>query len=673
MIVSWNWLKEYVAIEAPAEALVERLMMAGLNHEGTTGVGDDLAIDLEVTSNRPDCLSHLGVAREAGVLFDRPLKMPAATPSERGSSVVGQTKVSINCPELCYRYTARVVRGVRVGPSPRWLAARLETVGIAPINNVVDITNYVLFECGQPLHAFDLARLAGPEIIVRASRAGEAFEAINHRTYTLEPGMCVIGDARVAVALGGVMGGAATEVSAGTTDLLIESAEFNPVSIRNTARRLNLHSDSSHRFERGVDPVGVDWASRRCCELILEVAGGELAQGSIDVGQQPQPREPVPLRLSQLSRILGIDVDAGTVRRILTALGNREQSADDQRIVVVPPSYRRDLTREIDLVEEIARIHGYEKIPEDVPVAMVPSSRTDIDRVLEKVRQALVAMGYDEAMTISAVPEEWSSAFCPWTDQPPLLCATPVLRRAQWLRRSVVPSLLDARHVNESLGNADAELFETAKVYLPLPGGLPDEELMLAVASGRGFLAVKGAIEGVVAALNPDATVEVRSTRQLLLDEERSCELVIGGERLGYLGEVSRQGLSQFGLREPATVAEVKVSALAAIARLIPKHARQSPFPAIDRDLNLVVDEGVRWADVAGTVRAAAGEHLESLDYRDTYRSEKDPQLGGAKKSLLMSLRFRSPEGTLTSAEVDGIRDRVVQACAAAHGAELRA
>jgi phenylalanyl-tRNA synthetase beta chain len=673
MIVSWNWLKDFVPLDVPADEVVARLMMAGLNHEGTTPVADDLAIDLEITSNRPDCLGHIGIAREAALLLAQPLKVPAGRPIERDSSIAGQTKVSITCPDLCNRYIARVIRGIRVGPSPQWLVGRLETLGVTPINNIVDITNYVLFESGQPLHAFDLARLAGPEIIVRAARAGEPFEAINHRTYTLESNMCVIGDAKVAVALGGVMGGAATEVSSGTTDLLIEAAEFSPVSIRNTARKLNLHSDSSYRFERGVDPEGVDWASRRCCELVLELAGGELSAGAIDVGRQPPPRESVTLRLSQLRRILGIDIDAATVRRILTALGNREQSANGEKIVVVPPSFRRDLTREIDLIEEVARIHGYDKIPEDVPVATVPSSRTELDRVLEKIRRTMTALGYDEAMTASAVPNEWSGAFSPWTNQPPLKCATPVLRRADLMRRSLVPSLLDARHVNESLGNADAELFETAKVYLPRPNSLPEEHLMLAVISGRGFLAVKGAIESVVAALNPEAAVEVRPARQPLLDVERSCELLIAGELLGYLGEASREGLSRFSLREPATVAEVKVSTLAAVACLLPKYARQSPYPAIDRDLNLVVDEAVRWADVADTVRGAAGPYLESLDYRDTYRNEKDSQLGPGKKSLLMSFRFRSPDGTLTSAEVDATRDQVVQACEAAHRAQLRA
>ncbi|HEY2827288.1 MAG TPA: phenylalanine--tRNA ligase subunit beta, partial [Pirellulales bacterium] len=324
MIVSWDWLKQYVPLSLAPEEFERRLMLAGLNHEETKTIGNDLAIDLEVTSNRPDCLGHIGIAREAAVVFDLPLTLPDPKPPQGKASVAELTKVTLECPELCYRYTARVIRGVKVQTSPKWLVDRLATLGIAPINNVVDVTNYVLMECGQPLHAFDFQKLDGREIVVRQARKGERLEAINHKTYELEPGMCVIADRSRAVGLGGVMGGADTEVTSATKDILMEAAEFDPLSIRNTARKLALHSDSSYRFERGLDPEGVDWASRRACELILQMAGGELATGVIDVGQKPPQREPIVLRLAQLKRILGIEIDVSEVRRILTALGNKE-------------------------------------------------------------------------------------------------------------------------------------------------------------------------------------------------------------------------------------------------------------------------------------------------------------------------------------------------------------
>ena len=672
MLVSWNWLQQYVELDVPPEEVARRLMLAGLNHEETTAVGDDLAIDLEITSNRPDCLGHIGVAREAAVLFNKELKLPAAQPREGTTPVAQLTSVRLDCPTLCPRYTARVIRGVKVRPSPVWFAQHLTTLGIAAINNVVDITNYVLMELGQPLHAFDLAKLRERRIIVREARPGEEFLALNHKAYKLEAGMCVIADAERPVALGGVMGGADSEVTAHTTDLLIESAAFDPLSIRNTARKLNLHSDSSYRFERPLDPEGVDWASRRCCELILEFAGGELAAGVIDVGEKPAPRTPVVLRLSQLPRILGIEIPAARVREILAALGNRETRASDAQIEVIPPTWRADLTREIDLIEEVARIHGYDAIPEDVRVPMAPSQRLPQDRVMAKVRAALTAAGFDEALTLSVVEHDWSEAYSPWTAFPSLKLQTPILRRADELRRSLIPSLLGARRTNESLSNGRIELFETAKVYLAQEGGLPEEALLLGLTSGGDFSFVKGVLEAVIAAVNPNsAALQVRDAKQELFARGRGVELWIDGELLGHLGEVSAAGLKQFELRGPTTVAEIRLGLLAKIARLVPRAVELSPYPAVTRDINLVVEERVRWAEVAATVRETAGPFLESIEYLDTYRDAE--RLGAGKKSLLFSLVLRSSSGTLLSEEADAARDRVVSACEQRHGAKLRA
>ena len=671
MIVSWNWLKEYVDLDLPATDVERRLMLAGLNHEGTEVAGDDLAIDLEVTSNRPDCLGHIGVAREAAVLFGKPLKLPAASPPTAKTAVADLTRVTLESPALCPRYTARVIRGLTIKASPHWLVDRLRTIGIASINNVVDVTNYVLMECGQPLHAFDLGRFDGREIIVREATTGEQFLAINHKTYALEAGMCVIADRSRAVGIGGVMGGADTEVGPATTEILMEAAEFDPVSIRRTARRLNLHSDSSYRFERGLDPEGVDWASRRACELILDLAGGELAIGLIDVGRPPARREPIVLRLSQLERVLGITVAPETVRKILSALGNLVQKADEHRVEVIPPSWRRDLTREIDLVEEVARIHGYDAIPEDVQVPMAASARTSRDRVLGPIRTALVGAGVDEAMTLSAVEEPVSEAFSPWTDAAALRSPTPILRRADRLRRSIIPSLLVARRTNEAAGNPPAELFEIARVYLPRSNDLPQEELMLALSSGGDFLRVKGIIESVLVAIKTPLVLEISPFGHPLLESGRSVELRLAGERLGYLGEVSAAGQKQFELRRPTTVAEVRVAALEQVARLIPQSAELSPYPAVVRDFNFVVDEAVAWGTIERTLRASAGVMLEEVKYLDTYRDAD--RLGKGKKSLLFSLVLRGRESTLTSAEADQVSDDVLDRCQKEHGAKLRA
>ena len=669
MLISWNWLRQYIDLNVSPEELTGRLMMAGLNLESMEKIGGDLAIDLEVTSNRPDCLGHIGVAREAAVLFERELKLPAARPAESAGAVSDLTRVTIQSPDLCPRYTARVIRGIKVKSSPAWLADRLRAIGQPVINSVVDITNYVLMECGQPLHAFDFHKLNGKEIIVRRAKAGEAFAAIDHKTYVLDDAMCVISDARRAVALGGVMGGADTEVSPSTTDLLIESAAFAPLSIRTTSRKLKLKSDSSYRFERGVDPEGIDWASRRCCELVLELCGGQLAEGVIDVGAKPAAPPSIVLRLSQIPRILGIEIPREKARRILSALGCKETTADAASVTTVPPSWRRDLYREVDLVEEVARIHGYEAIPEDVGVPMTASHRSDQDRALEKVRYVMTAAGFDEALTTSVVPEKWSSAFAPWSDSVPLVATPPMLKGADTLRRSLVPSLLDARRYNESVGNEVAELFEIARIYLPKSAGLPHEQWTLSAVSGQGFLHLKAIVEALLAGIKSAIALEVADVRLDLFDAAAGVELRLGGKRLGFLGEVARPALKQFGLRRAAAVLELDLGVLLERAALIPKCAPISSQPAIARDLNLIVDEPLRWSELAGTVRAAAGEQLERLTYLDTYRDEQKD--GAGKKRLLFSLALRASDRTLTSEEADAIAARVVEACGQAHAAVL--
>ncbi|MBX7168653.1 MAG: phenylalanine--tRNA ligase subunit beta [Pirellulales bacterium] len=670
MLVSWSWLSDYVRLDMPVEEVERRLMMAGLNHESTARAGDDVVIDFEVTSNRADCLGHLGIAREIATLWGREICLPKADPCPGSHPVAVLARVTVECPDLCPRYTARVVRGVRVGPSPAWLAARLQAVGVATINNIVDITNYVLLECGQPLHAFDLGRLRGGAIVVRRPRAGEQLEAIDHRVYELNEAMCIIADAERPVGIGGVMGGAETEVSAATTDVLLEAAQFDPLAIRGAARALNLHSPSSYRFERGLDPHGVDWASRRACELILELAGGELAAGVLDVGTPPVAREPIVLRFAQLKRILGIEVPADEVEQILVALGHRRRERTGERIEVTPPTWRRDLTREIDLIEEVARIHGYEQIPEDALVPMARSARTPADRVLGEVRATLTAAGFDEALTLSVVEEPVSEAFSPWSDLPALRTQMPILRRATLLRRSLVPSLLAVRRTNEALSNPTIELFEIASAYLPSSEGPPREERLVGLTTGGDFLALKGVVEELVARLNPAARVTVGDYRHALFAPGRAVQLHLDGETLGYLGEVSVEARKAFDLRGATTVAELRFGLLAAAAQLIRPFVPLADKPAIQRDINLELAESVRWAQLAAVVEEVCGPKLEALDYLETYRDRQ--RLGADRKSLVFRLTLRDPQATLTGAEADALRDRVVAVCADRLGAKLR-
>ncbi len=682
MIVSHEWLSQYVDLKMSHDELVDRLTMSGLNHEGSEHVGNDSAIDLEVTSNRPDCLGHIGVAREIAVLYDTSLTVPDPQPVASSKKVSDVCSVEITCPELCYRYTARLIRGVKIGPSPDWMVKRLAAIGINTVNNVVDATNYVMMECGQPLHAFDFAKVDGGRIVVREPVGKEKFEAIDHKTYDLQPGMCVIADANSPVAIGGVMGGADSEVGDSTSDVLIEAAYFSQMSVRNTARRLNLHSPSSFRFERDINSHNIDWASRRCCELILEMAGGTMCEGVVDVGQPPVAPQPVTLRLAQLKRVLGIDIPAKFVPQTLKALGMDIQSSDKDSVTAVAPGWRKDLTREVDLVEEVGRIYGYDKVPDTARVPMAASYRLQGDRVVDVVRNVMTASGFDEAMTPSVVPEAWAIPFSPWSDVAPLTISQPMLGvlesksqnigSVELLRRSLVPSLLEVRRINEYRSNTEVELFETAMVYL-LSGSkeLPTQPLKLAVISGRDYYAVKGVIEHLVQRLAPTARVSAHSCDHEILDASKAAELKIGDKTLAWIGEVSAKGKKTFGLRNGATVAEVDVMLLEEIAVLVPTHADQSPYPPVSRDFNFIVDNGVHWSDLESTVSSAGGELLETIEYRETFRDEKKD--GSNRKRLLMSVTLRSAEATLTGDEADSICRKIIDACNRKHSATLLA
>ena len=680
MIVSWNWLSQYVDLKMSHDDLVDRLTMSGLNHEGTEAVGQDQAIDLEVTSNRCDCLGHIGVAREVAALYETQLRIPDPQPATGSESIDKHCSVEIQSPETCFRYTARLIKGVKIGPSPDWMQQRLEALGIGIVNNVVDATNYVMFECGQPLHAFDFSKIKDGKIIVRDAKADEEFQAIDHRQYKLSPGMCVIADAADPVALGGVMGGADSEVSDSTTDVLIEAAYFEQLAVRNAARKLKLHSPSSFRFERNVDSANLDWASRRVCELILESAGGELLEGMIDVGQAPQTPEPVTLRYAQLSRLLGIEIPKEFVAQSLEKLGLTIESSDDTSVTAIPPTWRKDLTRECDLVEEVGRIYGFDKIPDNVNVPMAASYRPKTDRVIDKVRSVMTAAGYDEAVTPSLVPEPWSNAFTPWSDAPPMISSQPMsgvleeysknIGSVNLLRRSLVPSLIEVKRINEYRSNIDVCLFETAKVYLTVGDDIiPDQPTKLALVSDRDFFAVKGVIETLVRTINPAAKLSIAACSHELLDASESGELSLGGELLGWIGQVSKSGRKQFGLRSYAVVAELDLAALENQTVMIPQHASLSTFPPVSRDLNFIVDDAVRWGELESTVRSACGDLLESIHYRETFRNEKSD--GPGKKRLLLSVVLRSATATMTGQEADDVCQAIISNCKSKHAAAL--
>ena len=675
MIVSWEWLGQYVALDMPLEDLTDRLTMSGLNLEGTESVAEDIAIDLEVTSNRPDCLGHVGVAREVSVLYALPLDIPDPQPPTASDSVNDATSVEITCPELCPRYTARVLRGVQVGPSPDWLVRRLATLGIASVNNIVDATNYVLLETGQPLHAFDLDKLTEGRIVVREAAAGEQFKAINHTNYTLAPGMCVIADAEKPVALGGVMGGAATEISASTCNVLIEAAEFAPLSVRNTARTLSLFSDSSFRFERGIDPHGLDSASRRCCQLILELAGGELLDHVIQAGDPP-PAEPtrVSIRFDQVTRILGIDVPQADIINILIQLGLRHVDLPDQHTdtsaTFEMPGWRRDLTREIDLIEEVARIWGYDRIPEDNRIPLTLALTTHRDQVSDTLRDLLCSAGFHEAMTLSFVTAKLFDLFRPEPDRLPLQVEHSSRRQENLLRQSLVPSLLQSRRENERHAMFGVDLFEIANVYLEAAPGAPGSEpTRITAITGRSFGELKGVCELLIARLAPAARLNAVPLQLAGFVEGRGARLMLNETPCGWLGELTRDATDSIGLRDAVTIAELDFLTVCEAVETTRRFRELPRFPAIERDLNFLLDLHVSWDELETVVRDNAGPLLDTISFGGQYCGQQIPD---DKKSYVVTIGYRSDSRTLTNDELEETQARVVAECESQLGASLR-
>ena len=670
MNISYQWLKEYVQTDlAPREA-ARVLTRIGLNVDNITDVpGGDACLLVEVTSNRPDCLGHLGVARELAAALAARVRRPEVAFEELPESAADLTRVAIEDLDLCPLYTARVIRGVKVGPSPGWLQARLEAVGVRPVNNVVDVTNYVMMECGQPLHAFDYARLADHRIAVRRARPGEHFVAIDHSGHSLSPDRLVIADAQRPVALAGVMGGADTEISGRTTDVLLEAAVFDPLSIRTTARLLAMPSEASYRFERRVDPCGTDWASRRTCQLIAQVAGGRVARGVVAAGR-PLPAPPeLALRIPRIETLLGMPIPADVAAAILARLECEVLEATPQRIRVRVPSWRPDLEREVDLIEEVARHYGYEKIPESRQPRITLATPTKTERVREKVSHVLAAAGYFEAVTFTFTSHDHATRLRRRdVTAEPLACrGTPLV-----IRESAAVGVVESLGVNRNAGEADARLFEIAKRFIPLEGKeLPQEDPMLAMASGDDFQAVRGVLEALFEALRVGGRMKfVATDRYPDLDPDASAEILMDEEPIGMIGRMTPPAAAAFGLDEPPIVAEVLWAPLVGAAVLAPTYKPLPQFPSIARDLAIVVGEAVTWAFIEETVTAAGVADLESLEPLDVYRGKQVP---AGKKSVAFRFVLRSKTETLTHEQADEAQARILAALGRAVGATLRA
>ena len=678
MKISANWLKEFVQIASGPRQLKSDLTMIGLNTEGMAQVGDDWVLDVEVTTNRPDCLSHYGAARELATHYRQSLRKVEVAVKESGGPAHAVVSIEISDPDLCARYCGRVVQNVQVGPSPDWLVKRLEAVGQRSINNVADATNYVLWELGHPLHAFDLSRLRHGKIIVRRAKPAEHLRTLDGVDRTLTRDNLVIADGLHPVALAGVMGGEESEISPSTRDVLLESAWFEPVSVRRTSKSQGLHTEASHRFERGADIQMAPLALDRTATLIQEIAGGEILQGMIDVYPRPWQARILDLSRSEISRRLGADIPAEDVQRILRGLGFEVQRGEGAAWRISVPSFRVDVSRDVDLVEEVARHVGYDVLPSRVRPA---PPRVESDTAREKVMTTaslLVGLGFHEIIAPSMVDPAESGRF---SASSPVVLANPLSQDASAMRTSAVPSMLRAIRWNLDRGTSDVKLFEFGKTYSRSATGLPEEKQVLTLgATGHrrpasvndseallDFFDLKGEVDAILSAFEaPDLAFEPGDRDYLELGQRGRFSS--RGSELAAFGLLQQDLAREYKLRQDVWVAEIDFARLLDLPLHLRKFRPISKFPAVERDFSLVLPDGLPYASLAAAAGALGLPEVRGFEPIDYFRGGALP---AGHYSLLLRVTFQSDTHTLTSEEVCGLNQRLLTALQGL-GASLR-
>jgi len=690
VLVPVDWLKEFVAFEAPTPQLADDLTMLGLEVENIQEVNGAVVLDIKVTSNRGDCLSVLGVAREAAAMFARALTVPECNLAEQGPAVEDLALVDILDADLCPRYSARVVQGINIGAAPLWAQTRLVQCGIRPINAVVDATNLVMLELGQPLHAFDCDRLAKTDgrahIIVRRAKEGETLVSLDGVSRDLSGGMLAIADPSGPVALAGVMGGASSEISLATRNVLLESAHFDRVCIRRAARALGMSTEASYRFERIVDPGGTVRALDRVADLIVQFCGGAVAKGVLDVFPRPPKVARISLRPSRVNRLLGTRIPSGEIAGLLRRFGL--EVTEGRRLMVTVPTFRPDLTTEVDLIEEVARLHGYNRVPETVAPSTARGRQSQELELQERARAALTGLGLNETMNYAL---DHPSAF----DRLNLPADHPLRTRAiavrnpksedfTILRTTLLGHLMQTARTNAARGVGEVRAFEVGRIFLRGAAGQAPEEKRMAgaglrggrlgsaegVRDGAGFYAIKGVAEEFVRQFTR-TFLQFEPTSHPSFHPGRCAVVRLDSQEIGVLGEAAREVLANHDLREPCYLMELDLEALMRCAKQepAPRAMPLSRFPAIRRDLALVVPDEQPARRVNDAIRQAAGNMLESLDLFDVYRGEQIP---AGHKSLAYSMVFRHAERTLTDSEVDEIVSAVKKAVVEAVGARVR-
>ncbi len=636
----------------------------------------DTSVEFEITSNRPDCLSVIGLARETAVSFDRPLtvKAPVVKGCKDGDSVHNYLKVGISAPDLCYRYAARVVKNVKIAPSPLWLRMRLRASGVRPINNIVDITNYVMLEYGQPMHAFDYTCLDGAQIEVRRAQDGELFRSLDDIDHTLDSSMLVIADGKKACALAGVMGGANSEIKDTTATVVFESACFNGASVRVTAKKNGMRTESSARFEKGLDPENCMAGLERACELVELLGAGDVVDGIIDVYPTPAQQTVLPFTPARYNEFLGMNIPESHMVKTLVGLGCR---VEDGKIYV--PTYRADLACMNDIAEEVCRIYGYDQIESSRMNAETTLGGRNEKQLFEvNTEKALVGMGHSQIQTYSFIsPKYYDKIRMPADDarRRSVVISNPLGEDTSVMRTTALPSMMEVLARNNNFNNEAVRLFEIASIYLPKESAdeLPDEKkvLTLGLYGGVDFYSLKGVCENLLALAGIKKATYTACSENPSYHPGRCASIqAADGTKIGIFGQAHPLMASNYGFSAPVFVAELDFDALFALAETEKVYAPLPKYPATTRDFSFVCPEELEVGAIMTVMEKAGGKLVESVALFDIYRG---PQVGEGKKSVSLRVTLRASDRTLTVEEADKASKKILNDLKFKLGLELRA
>lgn len=678
MNISYTWLKDLVEISLPPAELAKKLTDVGLAVEGIHEFGEDFVFDIDLTSNRGDCLSHLGVSREIAVITNSKLRIKNY--EDQKPQTENQSLVTIDDADLCHRFTARIIRSVKIGPSPEWLVERLEAVGERSINNVADITNFVMHELGNPMHSFDFNKLAGNRIVVRRARTGETIKTLDEVERKLDETMLAICDAEKPVAVGGVMGGFDSSITEETTDVLLEVAYFKRESIRQTSRNLKLSTEASHHFERGVDIENLIRASNRATELICEFAGGE-AGDFVDVYPTKFEQKVIESNDIQyaVKRLTGLDVKFEEISRILNSLGVSSKINPDSRIFVAP-TWRHDLAIEEDLVEEVARIVGYDNIGEELPPAFGAGEYQPNETRKFHLRQTLSNLGFDEAISYSFIDARFDEMFglIPAfihenLDEKYVTLQDSIIEGAVRMRPSLLSGLLDAVRTNLNYQNRNLRLYEIGKVFSASPreNELPNErELLALVLTGSevlenkamairefDFYDAKGALENALDATNAP-NLEFAASDVKHLSKGQSAEIKLNGKTVGTIGRLNDEISQNYKFRQPVFVAEIDLQTVLAEKEQTILYHRLPIYPSVERDVSFLIKRQVSFAEIKRAIETEGFELLRKVEFVDVYEGKG---VADDARSLTIRLIYRSDERTLIETEVETVHHQILQ------------